>query len=406
MAPVGFVPALALPARPSSFGAKNVRRNVRRTASRGCIRAVAQIGQSEQKVAFEAIGDAYAVPKDGQTFRSRAIRLKEKGEVPAWVADTLMAWFSSFRTAADDNKYFIGDATEFTEKNFSTLLELARRAVADPVDFQPYHEKIRTPFDYYKFGFDFASILLDVDNSTVLGQGNLAKAVEYVQQGHNVVFIGNHQSEGDPYAIDALFSFVANLDRQFCEEIIFMAGDRVRDDPVVSPFTVGRNLLTVYSKKHIKDVPELMEMKLMHNRRTIAKTASLFKEGGKVVWFAPSGGRDRRSKETGLVEVSPFDEGAVQAMRVTADKSGTPTHFFPLSLVSYDMLPPPSSVGGAQIGEERVVNHIPMHMYVSPEVEWKIPPGITDKDEKRKAYCNIVFEAVKRGYEAIGGYNH
>lgn len=403
---VGFVPSLALSARPCFRSAKSVRRDVSRASSRSIVQAVAQIGQSEQKIAFEAIGDAWAVPQDGLTFRGRAIRLKESGEVPGWVADTLMAWFSSYRDAASDNKYFIGDPTEFTERNFSTLLELARRAVADPINFQPYHKKIRTPFDYYKFGFDFASILLDVDNSTVLGRENLSKAMEYVQKGHNVVFIGNHQSEGDPYAIDALFSFVAECDRKFCEEIIFMAGDRVREDPVVSPFTVGRNLLTVYSKKHINDVPELTEKKLMHNRRTIAKTASLFKEGGKVIWFAPSGGRDRRNQETGLVEISAFDEGAVQMMRVTAEKSSVPTHFYPLSLVSYDMLPPPSSVGGAQVGEERVVNHIPMHMYVSPEVEWELPPGITAKDEKRRAYCSIVFEAVERGYEIIGGYDH
>lgn len=370
------------------------------------IRAVIQADPTHQQDSFEPIGATQIPSPPGVSFREQANNLVQSGQLPNATAAVLLAWFDSYRNAVAANRRFHGNPTEFTERNFSTLLELSRRAFANPLHFKPYHERLRHPFDYYKFGFDFASILLNIDLSTVIGRNNIADAINYASQGHNVVFVSNHQSEGDPFAIDAMLSFVANCDRHFCETMIFMAGDRVRNDPVVAPFTVGRNLLTVYSKKHIDDIPELRQQKLLHNRRTISATTKLFKDGGKVLWFAPSGGRDRRSAETGRVEISPFDPGAVQMMRLSASKSGTPTHFYPMSLWTYDMLPPPSNVGGAALGEERIVNHIPMHMSVGTEIEWLIDSTVTDKEDNRNAYCNLVFDKVVEGYEAIGGYQH
>lgn len=44
------------------------------------------------------------------------------------------------------------------------------------------------------------------------------------------------------------------------------------------PFTLGRNILTVYSKKHINDVPELKNEKMNHNKRTIQEITRLFRE--------------------------------------------------------------------------------------------------------------------------------
>lgn len=378
---------------------------VKNLVSRKIPHAVIQVNSNKQREAFEALGETAYVPLDGLSFQSRALQLAKNGALPKHVSAVLLAWFDSYRTAVEKNDACTEDATQFTERTFSTLLELCRRAVENPVQFGSYHKRERSPFDYYKFGFDFASVLLDVDKSSVLGRDNLVAAIDNAQQGHNVIFVSNHQSEGDPYAIDSLLTFVTQSDRQFCEDMIFMAGDRVRNDPVVSPFSLGRNLLTVYSKKHINDVPELREPKLQHNRCTIAATARLFKEGGKVIWFAPSGGRDRRSKETGRVELSPFDDGAVEMMRFAALKSGTPSHFYPMALRTYGMLPPPAGVGGAQIGEERVANYIPMHMWIGEELNWAIAPDVTEKWTRRKACCQLVFDQVKDGYKAIAGYD-
>jgi glycerol-3-phosphate O-acyltransferase len=42
----------------------------------------------------------------------------------------------------------------------------------------------------------------------------------------------------------------------FAEDTIFVAGDRVTTDLLAQPFSMGRNLLCIFSKKHIENPPE------------------------------------------------------------------------------------------------------------------------------------------------------
>ena len=84
----------------------------------------------------------------------------------------------------------------------------------------------------------------------------------------------------------------------------------------------------------------------------------MFKEGGKVIWVAPSGGRDRRSTSTGDYEPAVFDSKSVEMFRLMADKAGRTTHFYPLSMLTYPVAPPPEAVGGA-VGEQRTVKYSP-----------------------------------------------
>lgn len=366
-----------------------------------------RVGQVAADADARAPGASF-MPGDGRSFEAHARELQAKGELPIAAVHTLLAWRASYATAAS-RWAAVGakDAEAFTERAFFTLAELMRRHVATPIEFEPFHRRLAAPYDYYAFGVDFAAALVDVARSRVVGVEHVRRAQSLLAAGHNVVFLSNHQSEADPYAIDALFTSVAQCPRKFARELVFMAGDRVREDLVVVPFSAGRNLLTVYSKKHLDDVPALRAEKVTHNRRTISVAQRMFAGGGVGVWFAPSGGRDRRSGETGRVEVAQFDAGAIEMMRFTAAKSGKPTHFFPMSLVTYDMLPPPSSVGGAAMGEERVVNHIPLFMSVGEEIEWRdaVPESITDKREKRDMICRYVQKIVEEGYAQIGGHD-
>lgn len=352
-------------------------------------------------------GNAFLEFSDGLNFQSRAEKYREEGLIPPLSMQILTGWFDSYAAAVRRSEAVDGDGQEFSDRAFSTLMELMRRQVENPIAFESFHRSVHSPFDYYKFAVEFSTVLLNATNSRVDGQENLHRARAQLAEGDNVVFLSNHQSEGDPYAIDGLLCNVVGFEREFCKNWVFMAGDRVREDLVVVPFSVGRNLLTVYSKKHLDDVPELRAEKVAHNRRTISVTQKILQEGGKCIWFAPSGGRDRRSKETGRVEVSPFDSGAIEMMRFTANKSGRPCHFYPMSLVTYNMLPPPSNVGGAQVGEERVVNHIPMFMAVGDEIDWSkaVPSQITGKIEKREAQGAYVQSVVIEGYKQIGGYD-
>ncbi|KAK3446061.1 hypothetical protein EUGRSUZ_A01818 [Eucalyptus grandis] len=82
------------------------------------------------------------------------------------------------------------------------------------------------------------------------------------QKGHNVVLISNHQTEADPAVIALLLE---GTHSHIAENVTYVAGDRVVTDPLCKPFSMGRNLVCVYSKKHMFDVPELVEMKRRSN---------------------------------------------------------------------------------------------------------------------------------------------
>ncbi len=65
----------------------------------------------------------------------------------------------------------------------------------------------------------------------------------------------------------------------------------------------------------------------------------LLQEGGKIIYVAPSGGRDRRNSE-GHIEVAPFDPASIEMFYLMAKKAKTPTHFIPFALATYDLTSP------------------------------------------------------------------
>lgn len=81
--------------------------------------------------------------------------------------------------------------------------------------------------------------------------------------------------------------------------IMYVAGDRVITDPLCKPFSMGRNLICVYSEKHIYGDPELVDMKRKANTRSLKEMALRLRGGSQLVWNAPSGGRDRPDTHTG-----------------------------------------------------------------------------------------------------------
>lgn len=61
---------------------------------------------------------------------------------------------------------------------------------------------------------------------------------------------------------------------------------------------------------------------MTHNQRTMKTLGMQFAQGSTCMWFAPSGGRDRRSAETGKVEPAPFDPSSVEMVRLVAESAG------------------------------------------------------------------------------------
>lgn len=363
----------------------------------------------------------FMIPDDGKTTEQRVADYVKAGELKEADEFVLMNWKENYKQAlqgapasADEDKKFP------VEEYFATLVELVRKERKKPHYFndekptgQHYeehnfcHEGSKF-FDYQKFGIDFTRPLVDWNKSQLVGTENLAKIKEQLAKGENVVFFSNHQSESDTHCIFTLFEDQLGADfGTIASDIVFMAGERVLRDAIVVPFSRGCNLLTVYSKKHIDSEPELKAAKMSHNQRTMKTLGMQFARGGTCMWFAPSGGRDRRSPETDKVEPAPFDPNSVEMVRLVAEGAGAKekTHYYPMAMATHNIFPPPTTVGGA-FGEERRVQYTHLGIAIGDEMEDKSVEGLTKPEIKalRVQRCKEAYDTMMKGYKAVGGY--
>ena len=281
---------------------------------------------------------------------------------------------------------------------FDTFLELLNKQIEDPFIFEPYHQQITTPFDYYHFGLEFIQPIVDWDHSSVSGLEELNKIVSYLEKKENVIFLSNHQTEADPQLLLLMLNKTHPL---LAKNMIFVAGERVITDPLTIPFSLGLNLLCIYSKRYIDQPPELKVNKQLHNKRTMEMMSHLLKEGGKSIWVAPSGGRDRRNA-AGVVEVAPFDPQSLEMFYLMTQKSNRPTHFFPLILATYDLLPPPETIQ-VELGEERFVQRNSIHIAFGEEISMDHFPGCENKEkhQRRKLRAEHIDNIVKKKYSCF-----
>lgn len=274
---------------------------------------------------------------------------------------------------------------------FLGYLENVKRQCETPFSFEPYHKKIRSPYDYYKFGNDFIDPLIDREKSTLNGKAQINKIDEYIEKKHNVVLFANHQTEADPQAISLM------LEKDYpelAEEMIFVAGDRVVTDPLAIPFSMGRNLLCIYSKNYIDNPPEQKATKQQHNKITMQHMKNLLSEGGHCIYVAPSGGRDRTNKE-GIVEIAAFDPKSIELFYLMTQKANLPTHFFPLALDTHTILPPPETIQ-IELGEERTTKGGAIHISFGSEIDMENFEGsdIKEKSERRIARATSIWKKV------------
>ena len=116
-----------------------------------------------------------------------------------------------------------------------------------------------------------------MDQSILRGEANAKKIKEFLAKGDNVVILSNHQTEADPQVISILLEKYGLTD--LAEKVIFVAGHKVTSDPVAIPFSMGRNLLCIHSKKHIKNPPEELPMKQAQNMATMQAMGALATAG-------------------------------------------------------------------------------------------------------------------------------
>jgi glycerol-3-phosphate O-acyltransferase len=280
---------------------------------------------------------------------------------------------------------------------FVNFLQLVGEHLKNPYQFHPYHEAIREPFDYYSLGLEFIRPLVDFKHSTVTGKDEIKKIEAALDRGENVILFSNHQTEIDPQLISLLLE---KISPKLAQEMIFIAGHRVVIDPLATPMSLGRNLLCIYSKKYVDHPPEKKLEKLQHNQRTLKILEELLKQGGKCIYVAPSGGRDR-ADETGAIRVDPFNPDSIEMLHLIAQKSQSVVHFHTLALATYALLPPPKEIH-IEIGELRSTDFKPAHLAFGKELDMERigADGIElDKKEKRKHRADAIWQEVLKAYD-------
>lgn len=300
----------------------------------------------------------------------------------------LVSFFSTYRAALAD----AGLSPDDYDHLLCGFVDRLEEQLESPFTFEPYHQQILAPFNYYSYGVEFLRPLVDKARSTVRGTANLDRAAAQLAAGDNIIFLANHQTEGDPQAISLLLEDgYADMGR----EMIFAAGERVTTDPLAVPFSMGRNLLCIYSKRYIDTPPEQRVAKQLHNKRTMERMSELLAEGGKCVYVAPSGGRDRTNAQ-GTVEVARFDPQSVEMFYLMASRSDRPTHFYPMALGTYHFLPPPDTIQ-TEMGETRHIRRTGIHLAVGGEVDMERFPGSDnpDRHERRAARAASIWQQVR-----------
>lgn len=312
--------------------------------------------------------------------------------LPEKVANTLKLFLDTYTSALQ--KAGIEIATLIP--SYETFLNLVVEQLRSPITFEPYHVQITAPFDYHRFGLEFIKPLIDPKCSTLEDEHALKEIESHLNRKDNVILFSNHQTEADPQIIKLL------LEKQYpslAQNMIFVAGERVITDPLAVPFSLGLNLLCIYSKRYIDYPPEDKAKKQQHNKRTMEMMSSLLKEGGKCIWVAPSGGRDRPN-EKGIFEVAPFDSQSIEMFALMAQKAAHPTHFHPLAIKAYNLLPPPENVQ-IELGEVRQASRCGAHLAFGSEIKMEnlVQDPSIDRQARRKMRAEHIHAIIKEMYE-------
>lgn len=304
-------------------------------------------------------------------------------------------------------KSFHESYTRILEKNHSgseivlkTAFEYLKRVLEQmeqPTPFAHFHKGVRAPFDYYQMGLILVEPLWDKKHSKLLGEKNLVKMQKQLLKGENVVFLANHQTEADPQLM--IVALIKKFE-EITKRLVFVAGHRVTQDILAIPLSLGLNLLCIYSKKYVESPPELKSEKLTHNQKTLKEMKKLFEKGGVCIYVACSGGRDRPNSD-GILAPAPFDPDSVELFYLLAKNSGIPTHFYPLSMKTYAILPPPKTVHYT-LGEPRIFGYAPTYFSFGEELPMEeLCEGSTDRKKRRVLRASRIYEQVLKNYNEL-----
>ncbi|CBZ53806.1 putative glycerol-3-phosphate acyltransferase [Neospora caninum Liverpool] len=288
----------------------------------------------------------------------------------------------------------------------SSLWQLAWKYAGYP--FTPYHPALETPFNFAEWSTRLWRPLVFLPTSKIVVPppsaspefaSPLGSINERLAAGENVVFLSNHQTEPDPQVVKLVFEHLG--ESALADKIVFVAGHKVREDRLSTPFSLACNLLCVHSKKHLTHPDLSAEEKHEKQRENLAAMGALqqlLEEGGSVIWVAPSGGRDRQDAKGVFSQPDPFDVKTVQMFRLLAKKirqgpRGATTHFIPMALFTAPICPPPKQVE-TSLGEARSCAFSPVGVAIGESVTDE--EALSHEDFARKAEAE-----TKRLYKLI-----
>jgi glycerol-3-phosphate O-acyltransferase len=301
-------------------------------------------------------------------------------------------------------------------------LGLVEDQLDEPFVFAPFHEawteENGAPIDHLAMDTAFMEPMLDPNDSVLLGSERVKDIEALLAKGDNVVLLSNHQTEADP----SCWSFALHENHERLErDMIMVAGDRVTTDVVAVPFSKARNLLCIYSKRHIDNPPEEKPKKMRHNAKTMTAMLRLFKGGGKCIWVAPSGGRDRPNSD-GVYTPAQFDPKSVEMFRLMSAKAADKTtHFYPVAMMTHRLFPPPKTLTPGALGEPRRAIRGSVNIAIGEPIDFDevtragclvddFPPGcVEDREDAAQVaaeyahlqvsqlYADLVKDAKDRG---------
>ncbi|MEI8300667.1 MAG: 1-acyl-sn-glycerol-3-phosphate acyltransferase [Chlamydiota bacterium] len=312
--------------------------------------------------------------------------------IPHRIGALTKIFFDSYVKALQES----GQSVEDSMWLLLDYLDLIKEQVANPFTFEPYHQMIRTPYDHHLFGIAFFKALVNLKKSSVEGLTQLQEIVKHIKAGGNVILFANHQIEADPQALYVLLEIFAP---ELIPYLIFVAGERVLTDPLAVPFSLGCNLLCIYSKRYIDHPLEKKAIKQHHNHKTMQLMKALLAEGGHCIYVAPSGGRDRPDTN-GIVKPAVFDPQSIEMFYLMAKQAAKPTWFYPLTLATYSLLPPPETIQ-KELGEHRTTKVSPIHAAFGKKIDMDTFPGseLKDKTLRRKAKADYIYHLLCKAYE-------
>jgi glycerol-3-phosphate O-acyltransferase len=321
--------------------------------------------------------------------------LKEKKVVPQ-VGAQLLEFYRNVVAAA--KKGHGGNPPPGLARTLAELLKCFFQNIENPYQFSPYHQALRTPFDYREFGVRFFGMLVDKKRSALLHRDSFRQAEQQLERGENVFLLANHQSEADPQLLYWLLKEEFPL---LAERITFVAGHRVTTDPLAVPFSMGCNLICIYSKKYIELEPEHKVERTLHNQKAMGQMRELLDRGGACIYIAPSGGRDRPDP-SGRVVPDFFDPSSLEMSFLQGKRAAVKTHFYPLTLLTYEVLPAAQAVQ-KELGEPRVVGFAPVFAALGKEIDPTEDSEATtsDRKERREQRARRIWEEVMCDYEQL-----